>query len=377
MLLYSLLVSNSTQNRDGTGFYNPTTGVYWKTEKAADLTKIELAKSLTEEVSETLIGHVRAAGFTNYIKVISTDKAHPFVSKNFVLFHNGSLERKSKLWNKEDEGLIDSEIFLNELEEQYKKEKDIVILLQKTMELFNGKFAFIIEHANHIYVVRGKTAELHTLDITHNGEKIGMIINTGEVSGERAVIEAGCYIKLIGKSVGFSSKFEELEKETIYEFLPDRSLVKLGELKETDRVVASVIRGYTPAGTGTIVDVSSRNIFTSDTSKRLYDYMVELGLNIEELDKLLFICVGTGILQLVPADLDDIWFYMEELKKRKNGSGNSKVLWDSIKTCTGEFRMDNYAKIDVQFPYFLEPNLKAILVRAKQESKDRKDAMII
>jgi len=105
--------------------------------------------------------------------------------------------------------------------------------------------------------------------------------------------------------------------------------------------------------------------------------MFELGLNIEEFDKLLFICAGTGILQLVPADLDDVFFYLEEVKKRKNSSGGSKVLWDNIKNCTGEFRMDNYAKIDVQFPYFLEPNLKAILVRAKQESKDRKDAMII
>lgn len=373
MLLYSLLVANSLQNRDGTGYYNPSSGVYWKTEKAADITKIELAKALTEEVSETLIGHVRSAGFTNYVKIVSNDKAHPFVSNHFLLFHNGSLERKDKVWVKNDDGLIDSEIFLKELEENYKKEKDIIKLLQKTMEDFTGKFAFIIEYDKHIYVIRGKTAELSSLDITHDNKKIGLIINTGSISGERAVIETHCFAKLIGKSVGFASKFEELNKETIYEFIPEtKSLVKLGELKETERVITG---RYVPVNS-TIIDNSSFT-FTHTASEKLYHYMLELGINIEEFDKLITVCSGAGILQLVPADFETICYYLEGLKKRKSGNAKSKLLWDSIRNHSGEFKMDNYEHLDVQFPYFLDQNLNALLVRVRQESKDRKDATVL
>jgi len=369
-LFYSLLVANSMQNRDGTGFYDPIANTYWKTEKAADTIEVELAKQLSVFNNETIIGHVRSASLTGAVKIVTKEKAHPFISENFILFHNGGLERKERAWNKADEGLIDSEVFLMQLQSNYRKEHNIVKLLQNTMEQFCGKFAFMIIHNSNIYVIRGKSAELYQCNITSGGERVGMVVNTGNISGEKGLLKGCAYTLLNNVPVDFS-KLEELEKESIFLFRPQsKDLEKIGELKENDKPYSYAVNNSNYSNWTAVTA-------TEKAAKRIYEYMVELGLTLEEMNNLIDKSIGVGILQLTPKDYNLLFLILEEFKKRKDGNAKSYALWHDIRNHSGILGIEIYDKLDIQFPYFLDQNLPAILARVKQENKDKRNLLIV
>ena len=360
ILLYTLIQANCFANRDGTGMYNPETRHFLKNAKSADTIKDVLAGAISTEDAYILMGHVRAASLTEGKKLIEDAKSHPFLSPHFVLMHNGGLERRDKKYRKEDEGLIDSEIFLNELENIYKSEKDMIKCLNKTMDNFHGKFAFLIHNLDEdeIYVVRGKTADLHVCDIQFNGELIGSIINTSDTTPVKPLEEL-TYLYAIWNGRLQFSKFTELKEETVYKLnKPLFDVEIVGTIKETPKPFV-YNQGY---------DYSS-TIETSDAAK-LVKGIKELGLTFEELDKLFIFATGRGLVQCTYNDVRVIFDIMDDLKKRHDNFKGSNDYWERIKKALGYPPIiEIYNKYNLQFPFFLAPDLRKLCFQLENEAK--------
>lgn len=127
-----------------------------------------------------VIGHVRKASF-GYNKKIGFKFAHPFLYKDkekgidFVLAHNGTLELKE---GKIPDDFIDSNYFGEEVFKRLKDGANFVDAFTDTLDLFTGKFAFLLWHNATFYVARGRTATLFKSNIKVNGKPAGFVINT-------------------------------------------------------------------------------------------------------------------------------------------------------------------------------------------------------
>ena len=154
IFLSTQLTIDAIGNQDGTGFITTEKGGkinLWKSKLAAD--DIENLGSIIKDHvinSNPIIAHVRAA--STGIKV-ERENAHPFVGKRFALAHNGRLYDKNEVVrdnqkkDADDTGIAsDSLKFLSALELVAKENKSMTIveLLNKAMEEFKGKFAFLI-----------------------------------------------------------------------------------------------------------------------------------------------------------------------------------------------------------------------------------------
>lgn len=368
-ILYGLLVSNSISNKDGTGWYNPTNKTIFKVKEEAGLIRGRLSASLAPEKSEVLLGHVRNASFTlGKGRIVSDDKAHPFQSANFILFHNGGIERKVCTYHKEEADMIDTEIFLNELEKDYEKEKDFVKCINITMSKFQGKFAFMIAHGDDIYVIRGKTADLYHADIVLGGELIGEIVNTSDTTADKALADITYYYTLWGANLEFS-KFALLEKESIYK-LEGLRLTRIADIKENDKPVYN----YTAYNQ----QVSRR--WDSSLPKvkipltivdRLYNYICEMGFTIEELDRIFELSTNCGILQCSEEDINkDVFPVLEEFQKRFNSNRKIKRQWEDLKKLYLDQRpIELYSYLGIQFPYFLQQGFGKILAEEQHKAK--------
>jgi predicted glutamine amidotransferase len=350
-VMYHLLIGNCIGNRDGTGIYNPKISYIFKTKEAADTIKDKLSIELSNQDSEVLLGHVRAASWIDNKKEVSDDKAHPFKSTNFTLFHNGGLEKKSKIYVKEDKDLIDSEVFLKELEYTFQREKDPVKCISKTMDKFQGKFAFLIEHKGTIYIVRGKTAELHICKVIFNGEIIGCVINTNEITAKKSLDELTPLYNLWRLNLSFS-KFEKLADESIYILKNDGvfGIEKKGDIKETPKPIT--------------IEYSNNyyNAWNNTTELAgVVNMMITMGLSFEEMDKIFSATMGVGILQCTSnLDVKGMYPVLEALQNRFIAFPTSKKYWEEIKKETCLSAIDVYNEYGIQFPYFLDMNLKKI-----------------
>jgi hypothetical protein len=376
IILYSLLISNSNiSNRDGTGWYNPTNNTIFKTKEAAESIRGKLSLSLASEESNILLGHVRAASIIGGKRLISDEKAHPFVSKNFILMHNGGLEKKTYQYSKDEVDMIDSEIFLKELEKDYEKETDFVKCINTTMSRFQGKFAFMIVHKNDIFVIRGKTADLYVADIALGGELIGKIVNTSDVSADKILADITYFYNLWGADLQFT-KFVLLDKESIYK-VTDFNLEKISEIKENDKPVYNY-QAYN-ANYRTITS-RTKVAVNAITVTNLLHYISELGLTIEELDKLFEISTaGAGILQCEETDLVDIWPVLMELEKRNNSNKKIRKQWTDLQNMFSSRPTELYNLLGLQFPYFLQPDLKKIIAEeeVKQKNANKTTSVIL
>ena len=197
ILAIQFLINSRITHTDGWGFYSN-----------AHIMKSKLNASLTSNLGELIniyvkekepiIAHVRAASTgTEVIK----ENAHPFETKDLILAHNGTLSFRKKeeeeKWevlckeNKKYEDMIDSEIFITLLQQDYEKKqkKSFPLVIKETMEKFYGKFAFLIyvKPEKKYYIIRGRTATLFGCQILLKDSPIGIIINTEKHDLEKTV----------------------------------------------------------------------------------------------------------------------------------------------------------------------------------------------
>ena len=162
-ILYLLLYNNSSlNNKDGFGFFIQGTNTIIRSPN--DFTNSNIRSSLHSITTKNpIMAHVRSAFSGIGGKQLGIEFNHPFDGNFFILEHNGVLQYKDTE-REVPKDKIDSQIFLQELDKAYEMDTDVIRALQTTMELFTGKFAFIIfnKSSNKYYAVRGKTADLHS-----------------------------------------------------------------------------------------------------------------------------------------------------------------------------------------------------------------------
>lgn len=249
LFLASMLQIDSLNNVDGTGFLSVSKETYevWKTEEEASTIE-DLGKLIKDRIKSNypVIGHVRAA--SKGIKV-TEENAHPFDGKRFVLAHNGRLYDNDEVVTYSavdgDTSLAsDSQKFLERLDKAAKdmKNASIVELLNKSMEDFKGKFAFLIydKVKDKHYAVRGSSADLHYVElfkVTKNEKDemewgpCGYLVNTKKDSLSNAIGITLPIAQIVsGKDIR-AGKITELETNSIYEFGRNK-LTKIGDIKE-------------------------------------------------------------------------------------------------------------------------------------------------
>jgi len=361
--LTTLLQINSVGNQDGTGFLSVTAEKkgkrqmsLWKTKDAADdIENLGILVKTHLTSSYPVIGHVRYAS-----KGIlpSDDNSHPFRGTRFYLAHNGRLYGKDETvaWQssvtEEVSSESDSMKFLTSLEENavLHPEMDIVGLLNLTMTLYKGKFAFAIYDcvAAKWYIARGFSADLHVVTLSNrvgDGEEtdvVGFIINTRKDSLENAITLVNQTVQVVTGKYVIGGDIKELEKESVYE-VTGTELVKIGELKEKLVSYAAANRSNTAW-----TNLSERSDSFWKLPDRINKFMEDHFLSISDIDALFFIFMGVGIWGV---DEDDISAFIALVIPRVSSPRKTR---ERILRALGPKRVIYsalYAKIDMEYPW--------------------------
>ena len=352
-LTYQLLLNSTTQHKDGTGV--SSYDLIYKSEKEPKDCK-ELNKEILEIAKDglPLMGHVRKATTTNGVKIISNKFTHPFVGSKYILAHNGTLELQDAKKMESYTDKIDSQIFLETLEET---EGDLLEALPKAMKLFYGKFAFLIHDKDKriSYVVRGTTADLHISYMEINGERAGYVINTSKLDLEKSTgLVTPFSYQILGEQISFTPPVL-LEKNSI--FVADEFDVhNIGSVEENYKpapVTTFFNRGggFHDRRTGTIIPFSAKdNKSLSETLLTIYD---STGLSLEELDTFFWIINGSPITSSLDSEISHAILVLQK-SVFDNHSPMKKNLWNElINKSKTTSPISVYARFSLNFPYYM------------------------
>jgi predicted glutamine amidotransferase len=385
LFLLNSLVTNSGHHTDGAGFFIPKEGVMKTHITGRYITN--LGKLINDYIttSEPIIGHVRLAStIAGKTKTVTDDQAHPFESENYIFAHNGTLTLKdskdqySPKWDK----MIDSQVFLEKLEENHSE--DFVESINKTMNLFTGKFAFLIyeKQTRNFYIIRGKTAKLHQSFIKLDGKDIGYVINTemGDLFITLNLVRNS--YALNGRLMEFS-EIKELPIEKI--FLAEKDNIKeVGDIKENEKESFTTTTYYQKGGAasqGNFLPTSGgeRTITTTGTNKspidnfsdKVVNFLDSYGLYLNDVDELFSIITGTGIAEAEASDLDCMSGLFNLLERKCKNNRKLVKTWEFITNKIGFSKP--YLEHNIQFPYMLEDfrNIKQLLRDLKREREEK------
>ena len=327
------------------------------------------------------IYHVRSAS-GNPREVYEKD-AHPFVYKNIVLAHNGTLNESDELKDDKDlqklfevpkdtPSMIDSEKFTRILGNIVLDNKLTPEHIKSAMNYFTGSFAILIydiKQPSGLFVVRGSSKKLHEATIYRQNEKIGIVINTGffELLYWARMIKT--VMRELNKDV-LRIKIREIPKDSIYKYKIgsyqlDENLL---EIEENYKVIthhypprnSSIWPGFEKSKT----DVKS----TEATYIKAVDKAIELRLTLPEICVLSEIVFGQSLYTLQISDALILIDLLDEFIKTIH-SGRVDV-WTKFLKENNISPMFAYKTLGIEFPYFL--NSKKQLVRAIQKQKERK-----
>lgn len=299
--LYSLLYMDSHDNPHGTGWFQESKGIQ-KTDLPG-FNILNLGSMLSQSVVGTspVMAHVRLA--SKGVKV-EQKNVHPFEGEHFVLAHNGTLwEKNEKVVQVYgvDSRDSDSLRFLTELEKNYDAEKSMVEMVDKTMENFSGKFAFLIFNkvTKKYYAFRGKTADLHYVYVKDSatGETLGYIVNTQKKDLE---LSENLFTNIVQVSSATRIEFGKIEEfpvETAWE-LTEKEPVKIGEVKQREAVTTS---NFLPA-------VTTGATTTNTTNYRTVLEVTKLSKNSTAEEKMYYVANWMRSQCLSPEDLEIISF---------------------------------------------------------------------
>lgn len=383
---------------DGWGLCSPT-GSSWKCSLpmhwTTDAGKMIRKHAPTDD--KILLGHIRQA--SPQVPVL-TMNSHPFVQDDIQFSHNGKLtpkdEKKFVLeYEVEDldkegkkqhhkDGTVkmkkvkhsDSLIFFQRFMEIWKEhalpgnsvDDTFVKVLNLAMSEFYGKFAFTFTINGQVYIVRGRSADLHMTLLKKNKNEdapsIGWAINT-----DKKVLDDSCILlsnlhQIEGHNpLVFTIPFL-LKEESIFK-AGETSLQVIGEIKENYAPVTSTTYDYnrgraagdgnfTTSGTAKTSGVGgSRNIRVENLTRTVYEFMQAYMLSPQDIQNILLAVYDSSALDLTEKMLENfVQKVIPELKAnvpQPTRRALRKVLGTSY---VGHF---HYRKYGLHYPWILSP----------------------
>lgn len=346
-------INSFLDHQDGFGFFTKDGGLI-KSKNTFSMT-IGAGEMVEESVkSFPILSHVRKATFTNGNREICAENSHPFETEKLILAHNGSLESKLPGIMKRDEykKLIDSNIFLLELDKNYEEGMEFIDAFKKTMDDFYGKFAFMIydKTKDNFYIIRGNTATLYKYDFWIKNKYLGFVVNTDKDSLIKAVL---LLINLHPKAnITFSDKFiTELDKESIY-IVKDLSLEKLEfSVRENTKPIVTYHVQETPKSWIDLQKEPSSEI--SKDAEIVYNFMKLTDLMTYDIDIICNELIGVPLLGLNSEDIKILTqkiipflereFHKNKLKEYRKIKEIS-LLYNNLITCN---------KLGLLYPYMM------------------------
>ena len=386
-IMYGLLFENSANsNKDGWGIYSKSG---FRSANTASLL-VNMGESINNVTSgkNPILGHVRLATKSLGIKSakeITESNSHPFESERFVLAHNGTLTMKDESEERfmalieeiEKAKGTDSELFLKVLTQLAGEDRDAPEALKEAMSHFDGKFAFLIydKATKKNYAVRGKTAELHICYVSteDRGEPVGYVINTNKFDMVVGIRVASNYLQLLTDIRLFRGEPVLLPVDSIN--LLEDTVTKVGDIEETEKVYVSYLNQRT-SGVITPGQIHSARLSNvPEVSKVVIEFANNTILSLEEVDHLLLLYLGIGILDLHTKHLKYVRSMVRTLQTPFSRA--KAEVWDLISDSytwmlddDGESKMTIYQEHNLEFPYFLNSFSDLDAVRANLEAKE-------
>ena len=319
--------------------------------------------------------HVRKASTYLKDKLIDADHAHPFESENFIFAHNGTLEFKDVDREKEERfnKMIDSQMFLSILEEEYTKKNNLEEALNSAMSNFYGKFAFLIKvkPTGEFFAVRGNTATLFYANIEILNSKNEVVTSGYVINTERTDLEKN--IAIFNNYLLYLKNMHVDVKKTIdgISHISDNTIAKLdendcsfgGKIVENKKVYPVVVLDN---NNGRDRDYNWRSRWSNnyDVTNGKYRYYVDKineimenwSVTIQYLDWVFLVTVGKTFLT---ADKDEyiLFFSIADALTEKYLSPEKRGLIHSIwKRCIqGSTERNVYAmNPNLPLPYFMD-----------------------
>lgn len=369
LCLYLLSVIDSeNSNKDGVGFFCQKEGLVWKSQLAASqITNLGIIIGMRDFGEKSIMSHVRNASLVH--KIIDDAHAHPFLSDKYAVAHNGTLELKDEERNKlyDKTKYIDSEIFSIELT---KNRKPFLKALEETVNLFYGKFAFLIfdRETSTQYVVRGKTANLYKSEISWGEEgsekPIGYVINTVSSDLLKALLMLKNIIEMTshGKVLNYTEPVL-LEENSVF-VAKTLNVEKLGTVIETAKPTTS-------AAAWDEYSYERYNVATSPDAyvqvQKLFNFMREQRMSIWDMDNLCYNIFGEALLGLDKEDINDLEAICAILATKNYDKMRKK--WGSIREVSKKTSLDLCSEYKLQYPYFLNPLKKVKQVYTEECKK--------
>lgn len=375
--LYSqFIVNTKTTHQDGHGFFQPGNEIY-RTYLQPALT-LNLGNWIRKLITtnDPVMAHVRLSSWG--YKVLKDANSHPFEKESLILMHNGTLEFEDLKKEKEErfKDMIDSEKFATILDEIYSRNNDMSLALNQTMDLFTGKFAFIIysKIEKRFYIIRGDTARLYMSNVfIHNekekenrGQYLGFVINTEDYHLTEALLRTSNQAQfLCGLRFEYDTKPIELPRETILAYNPTTfNLNDCGKLIEKRKPIPAVVtypqnnygggKHNNPSNfTHTKTTVQTDFLGENTLLMACYKFMTEWNLTLPELDLLFYHSIGIPISGCKRIDVETfVNKVIPLLEKNATGEKNIRKVWTQLKDRTFADPITLTEKEKLKFPYF-------------------------
>jgi len=385
LLLGILLKYNAMSgHNDGFGVFS-SHKIFKSGLAATNIANIYDLINFTDE-NPVVMAHVRKASIIVKEK-IGEEFSHPFEYKmknypTLIGMHNGTLDHdKEKL----PEDIIDSQFFFNSLWDNLLKDvsrkNNFPYIFRDTIKDFSGKFAFLIYYGGMRYIIRGKTADLHCLELTSEGNNLGFIINTEKNSLLNAVnMFSEYYVFNTKKTIEYedpkivpietmykiSNKETPLAKEALEkidvkfsETFPrtrgfwDRNNKKYLPVQTISKNINNVYEIEIPPDI-THSDFRDKNLKVETVSSIgiLKSFIEETGCGVYTLDILFNVLFGKALLNSTSEDFDILSKSVLPILKNKCSGKRRKRFIEQLWRLGGDEKR-LYEDTDLEFPYFL------------------------
>lgn len=346
------MVNTELDHKNGFGFCQDDR-IYKTDETPKNSNFPEINKIIVNK--NPVILHVRKASFS-VANLLGAEYNHPFRKENIILAHNGTLEHLSE---KLPENTIDTQFFFQKMLE---KEGTAIEKLTETMKEFTGKFAFLMRSNEGDYIIRGKTAGLHKIDVFRNDTKIGFIVNTEPQSLKNSkVIISKLLIPFI-PNISFGD-MEALEIETIYK-VDGTELIKTGKIEENSKKVVEVKASGNISVSKEKQKLPYNETNTEYIDRILFEFSNKTEMTVAQIDVMFRSIYGNSIIYAKNMEILEFIELLDDLL-------DSHIFKSRIKAWKYRYNIsvwDIYEQSNFRFPFFFNTpsEIKGAIAKTKK-----------